>query len=86
MSEIVLIRHAQASFEAADYDRLSPRGEVQAAKLGAWMAARGARPLRSSPARCAAMRRPPPSAPPRPAVPTRRCACCRASTSSTPTN
>lgn len=44
MSEIVLIRHAQASFEAADYDRLSPRGEVQAAKLGAWMAARGARP------------------------------------------
>lgn len=44
MSEIVLIRHAQASFEAADYDRLSPRGEAQAAKLGAWMAARGAWP------------------------------------------
>nr|MBN3727416.1 histidine phosphatase family protein [Burkholderia sp. Ac-20379] len=38
MSEIVLIRHAQASFEADDYDCLSPRGETQAARLGAWMA------------------------------------------------
>ncbi|WP_414439904.1 histidine phosphatase family protein [Burkholderia sp. 22PA0106] len=44
MSEIVLIRHAQASFEAADYDCLSARGETQAARLGAWMAARGAQP------------------------------------------
>ncbi len=44
MSTIFLIRHAQASFDAADYDRLSPRGEQQAARLGAWMAARGARP------------------------------------------
>ncbi|WP_186069609.1 histidine phosphatase family protein [Burkholderia gladioli] len=44
MSEIFLIRHAQASFDAADYDCLSPRGEAQAGKLGAWMAARGGRP------------------------------------------
>lgn len=44
MSEIFLIRHAQASFDAADYDCLSSRGEAQAGKLGAWMAARGGKP------------------------------------------
>ena len=35
----LLIRHAQASFGAADYDRLSARGERQAELLGAWVAA-----------------------------------------------
>lgn len=34
-----LIRHAQASFGAADYDRLSPLGETQARQLGDWLAA-----------------------------------------------
>jgi len=33
------VRHAQASFGAVDYDRLSPRGERQADLLGAWIAA-----------------------------------------------
>ena len=35
----MLIRHAQASFGAADYDRLSLRGERQAELLGLWIAA-----------------------------------------------
>ena len=30
MSAVYLIRHGQASFGAADYDRLSERGEQQA--------------------------------------------------------
>ena len=34
MSEIVLVRHAQASFGAADYDRLSALGHRQAKALG----------------------------------------------------
>ncbi len=42
MTELLLIRHAQASFDAADYDCLSPLGDEQSARLGAWMA-RGAR-------------------------------------------
>ncbi|GAA3079821.1 broad specificity phosphatase PhoE [Kribbella aluminosa] len=33
MSVIYLIRHAQASFGARDYDKLSPLGEQQAARL-----------------------------------------------------
>jgi broad specificity phosphatase PhoE len=37
MGELLLIRHGQASFGAADYDRLSPRGEVQSQRLGAWL-------------------------------------------------
>ncbi|AJY39966.1 histidine phosphatase family protein [Burkholderia humptydooensis] len=42
MTELFLIRHAQASFDAADYDCLSLLGDEQSARLGAWMA-RGAR-------------------------------------------
>jgi broad specificity phosphatase PhoE len=34
MSAVYLIRHGQASFGAADYDRLSERGELQARVLG----------------------------------------------------
>ncbi|MEM9431986.1 MAG: histidine phosphatase family protein [Pseudomonadota bacterium] len=34
MTELVLVRHGQASFGAEDYDRLSPLGHQQAAWLG----------------------------------------------------
>ncbi|MEM8787565.1 MAG: histidine phosphatase family protein [Pseudomonadota bacterium] len=34
MAELLLVRHAQASFGAEDYDRLSPLGHQQAAWLG----------------------------------------------------
>jgi broad specificity phosphatase PhoE len=34
-----LIRHAQASWGSADYDCLSPLGEIQARHLGRWLAA-----------------------------------------------
>jgi len=34
MSVLVLVRHAQASFSSADYDRLSSAGEAQARQLG----------------------------------------------------
>jgi broad specificity phosphatase PhoE len=37
MGRLVLIRHAQASFGAADYDRLSAVGEEQSKRLGAWL-------------------------------------------------
>ena len=37
MGELLLIRHGQASFGAADYDRLSPLGERQSQRLGAWL-------------------------------------------------
>ena len=39
MTEILAIRHAQASFDADDYDQLSPLGEDQALRLGCWLAA-----------------------------------------------
>ena len=39
MTEILAIRHAQASFDADDYDQLSPLGEDQALRLGRWLAA-----------------------------------------------
>lgn len=44
MGDLLLIRHGQASFGAADYDRLSPVGEQQSARLGAWLAAHEAPP------------------------------------------
>ncbi|WP_329483101.1 histidine phosphatase family protein [Kribbella sp. NBC_01484] len=44
MAVIYLIRHAQASFGARDYDKLSAQGEQQAAMLGKALADRGARP------------------------------------------
>ncbi len=34
MSTLILVRHAQASFGAADYDQLSPLGETQSTLLG----------------------------------------------------
>lgn len=44
MGVVYLIRHAQASFGKSDYDRLSPLGERQAARLGEALAARGVKP------------------------------------------
>jgi len=41
MSRVLLVRHGQASFLAADYDKLSSTGELQARALGAYWAARG---------------------------------------------
>lgn len=38
MTELFLIRHGQASFAAEDYDQLSPVGEAQSRRLGAWLA------------------------------------------------
>ena len=43
MASLYLVRHGQASFGAADYDRLSPLGVEQAQRLGRWLAAGGAR-------------------------------------------
>lgn len=43
MPAIVLLRHGQASFGAADYDQLSDVGRVQAAVAGEALAARGLR-------------------------------------------
>jgi broad specificity phosphatase PhoE len=40
MSTLYLIRHAQASFLAEDYDKLSARGEAQAALLGDYWSSR----------------------------------------------
>ena len=41
MSRVLLVRHGQASFGAADYDDLSPTGHEQSRVLGAALAARG---------------------------------------------
>ena len=38
MATLLLIRHGQASYGQADYDRLSARGELQAAALGTYLA------------------------------------------------
>lgn len=38
MGSLLLIRHGQASYGSADYDRLSPRGEEQARALGRYLA------------------------------------------------
>jgi broad specificity phosphatase PhoE len=43
MGMLHLVRHGQASFGAADYDRLSELGARQCEALGAWFAARGIR-------------------------------------------
>jgi broad specificity phosphatase PhoE len=40
MGRLILVRHGQASFLAADYDRLSPLGEQQARLLGDYWARR----------------------------------------------
>jgi len=44
VSSILLVRHGQASFGAADYDDLSPVGHQQSRVLGAALAARGVVP------------------------------------------
>lgn len=41
MSELFIVRHAQASFGAADYDVLSDKGHVQSEMLGKAMALQG---------------------------------------------
>jgi broad specificity phosphatase PhoE len=41
MGTLYLVRHGQASFGAADYDQLSPLGQDQSQRLGAWFRARG---------------------------------------------
>ena len=41
MGRLVLIRHGQASYGQADYDRLSPTGEQQARALGPYLATLG---------------------------------------------
>ena len=43
MSLVYLVRHAQASFGARDYDRLSELGRQQARWLGDYFAGRGLR-------------------------------------------
>jgi broad specificity phosphatase PhoE len=42
VSRLFLVRHAQASFLEADYDKLSPLGETQARRLGEYWASRNA--------------------------------------------
>ena len=44
MSQVLLVRHGQASWGAEDYDVLSGRGVEQSAVLGAALAARGLEP------------------------------------------
>ncbi len=41
MSKIHFFRHAQASFMADDYDKLSPHGEKQSVELGRYLVERG---------------------------------------------
>jgi broad specificity phosphatase PhoE len=44
MGSALLIRHGQASFGAADYDRLSALGEQQSRELGQWLKQTGQQP------------------------------------------
>lgn len=44
MKQLLLVRHAQASFESADYDVLSERGHQQSRLLGRALDARGVMP------------------------------------------
>lgn len=44
MGLILLVRHGQASWGAADYDVLSATGHAQAAAVGRWLAGQGVRP------------------------------------------
>ena len=41
MGNLYLVRHGQASFGAADYDQLSPLGQRQSERLGAYLRAQG---------------------------------------------
>ena len=47
MSRLVVVRHGQASFFAADYDQLSSLGAEQSSRLGDHWAARGVRATRA---------------------------------------
>lgn len=40
---LLLVRHGQASYGAADYDNLSERGQLQSRRLGEWLARGGHR-------------------------------------------
>ena len=51
MGTLYLIRHGQASYGEADYDRLSPRGIEQAQAVGRWAAATGIDALYAGPLR-----------------------------------
>ncbi|HEX3766326.1 MAG TPA: histidine phosphatase family protein [Kofleriaceae bacterium] len=51
MGTLYLIRHGQASYGEADYDRLSPRGIEQAQAVGRWAAALGLHALYAGPLR-----------------------------------
>ena len=44
MSELIVVRHGQASFLSGDYDQLSPLGIEQVSRLGAWWASQGLAP------------------------------------------
>jgi len=43
MGTLYLVRHGQASLGAADYDQLSPLGQLQSRRLGAWLRERDLR-------------------------------------------
>lgn len=51
MGTLYLIRHGQASYGEADYDRLSPRGIEQAQAVGRWAASAGLHALFAGPLR-----------------------------------
>ena len=51
MGTLVLIRHGQATYGEADYDRLSSRGEDQASALGAFLAEQRIDPVFAGPLR-----------------------------------
>lgn len=51
MGTLYLIRHGQASYGEADYDRLSRRGEDQARAVGRWLATRKVDALYTGPLR-----------------------------------
>jgi len=46
MSELIIVRHGQASFLSGNYDQLSELGVEQARRLGAYWAEQGLRPTR----------------------------------------
>lgn len=51
MGTLYLIRHGQASYGEADYDRLSARGQDQARAVGRWLATRNISALYTGPLR-----------------------------------
>ena len=51
MGTLYLIRHGQASYGEADYDKLSQQGQVQARAVGRWLAGRKLDALYSGPLR-----------------------------------